>query len=106
MQESNKVNVLLARVEERNRISDLLLNFGSLDQMLKNVCLIHSEMYLNSCIDSVRLKRVMYLNIEIKTDLMCLLLVGGFAFVYEAQDLGSGKDYALKVMLIYFTIGL
>uniref|UniRef100_A0A3B1IQW8 Cyclin G associated kinase n=1 Tax=Astyanax mexicanus TaxID=7994 RepID=A0A3B1IQW8_ASTMX len=22
---------------------------------------------------------------------------GGFAFVYEAQDLGSGKDFALKV---------
>ncbi|KFW76146.1 Cyclin-G-associated kinase, partial [Manacus vitellinus] len=36
---------------------------------------------------------------EIKTDLMCLLLVGGFAFVYEAQDLGSGKDYALKRLL-------
>lgn len=47
-----------------------------------------------------------YLNIEIKTDLTCLLLLGGFAFVYEAQDLGSGKDYALKVILIYFTIGL
>ncbi|NWU59277.1 GAK kinase, partial [Dromas ardeola] len=36
---------------------------------------------------------------EIKTDLMGLLLVGGFAFVYEAQDLGSGKDYALKRLL-------
>ncbi|NXM89113.1 GAK kinase, partial [Oenanthe oenanthe] len=36
---------------------------------------------------------------EIKTDLMYLLLVGGFAFVYEAQDLGSGKDYALKRLL-------
>ncbi|NXO26147.1 GAK kinase, partial [Cisticola juncidis] len=36
---------------------------------------------------------------EIKTDLMCLLFVGGFAFVYEAQDLGSGKDYALKRLL-------
>lgn len=34
---------------------------------------------------------------------MCLLLVGGFAFVYEAQDLGSGKDYALKVKEISFT---
>uniref|UniRef100_A0A8C9NDN3 Cyclin G associated kinase n=1 Tax=Serinus canaria TaxID=9135 RepID=A0A8C9NDN3_SERCA len=42
---------------------------------------------------------MMYLNIEIKTDIMCLLLVGGFAFVYEAQDLGSGKDYALKRLL-------
>uniref|UniRef100_A0A8C8EF00 Cyclin-G-associated kinase n=1 Tax=Otus sunia TaxID=257818 RepID=A0A8C8EF00_9STRI len=30
---------------------------------------------------------------------MCPLLVGGFAFVYEAQDLGSGKDYALKRLL-------
>ncbi|KFV45246.1 Cyclin-G-associated kinase, partial [Tyto alba] len=36
---------------------------------------------------------------EIKTDLMCVFLVGGFAFVYEAQDLGSGKDYALKRLL-------
>ncbi|NXR60425.1 GAK kinase, partial [Rhadina sibilatrix] len=36
---------------------------------------------------------------ETKTDLMYLLLVGGFAFVYEAQDLGSGKDYALKRLL-------
>lgn len=63
-------------------------------------------MYLNSCIHSVRLKIMRHLNIEIKADLMCLLLVGGFAFVYEAQDLGSGKDYALKVILIYFTIGL
>ncbi|KFV14619.1 Cyclin-G-associated kinase, partial [Tauraco erythrolophus] len=36
---------------------------------------------------------------EIKTDIMFLLLVGGFAFVYEAQDLGSGKDYALKRLL-------
>ncbi|KGL91908.1 Cyclin-G-associated kinase, partial [Charadrius vociferus] len=36
---------------------------------------------------------------EIKTDLMGLFLVGGFAFVYEAQDLGSGKDYALKRLL-------
>ncbi|KFQ45792.1 Cyclin-G-associated kinase, partial [Nestor notabilis] len=36
---------------------------------------------------------------EIKTDLISLLLVGGFAFVYEAQDLGSGKDYALKRLL-------
>lgn len=40
---------------------------------------------------------MIYLNVEIKTDLMGLFLVGGFAFVYEAQDLGSGKDYALKV---------
>ncbi len=24
-------------------------------------------------------------------------LIGGFAFVYEAQDLGSNKDFALKV---------
>lgn len=79
---------------------------SNFNQTLKNVCLVHSEMYLNSCICSIRLKRMMYLNIEIKTDLMCLLLVGGFAFVYEAQDLGSGKDYALKVILIYFTIGL
>lgn len=23
---------------------------------------------------------------------------GGFAFVYEAQDLGSGREYALKVI--------
>lgn len=36
---------------------------------------------------------------------MCFL-VGGFAFVYEAQDLGSGKDYALKVKWIYFSTGL
>jgi len=39
---------------------------------------------------------MVYLNVEIKTDLICLF-IGGFAFVYEAQDLGSGKDYALKV---------
>lgn len=26
-----------------------------------------------------------------------LPLTGGFAFVYEAQDMSSGKDYALKV---------
>lgn len=26
-----------------------------------------------------------------------LLFSGGFAFVYEAQDMSSGKDYALKV---------
>ena len=25
------------------------------------------------------------------------LFSGGFAFVYEAQDMSSGKDYALKV---------
>lgn len=37
------------------------------------------------------------MNVDIEADLTCLLLVGGFAFVYEAQDLGSGKDYALKV---------
>jgi serine/threonine protein kinase len=24
---------------------------------------------------------------------------GGFAFVYEAQDLGSGREYALKVII-------
>ncbi|XP_007953955.1 cyclin-G-associated kinase [Orycteropus afer afer] len=28
-----------------------------------------------------------------------VLAEGGFAFVYEAQDLGSGKDYALKRLL-------
>uniref|UniRef100_A0A8C6ERM6 Protein kinase domain-containing protein n=1 Tax=Marmota marmota marmota TaxID=9994 RepID=A0A8C6ERM6_MARMA len=27
------------------------------------------------------------------------LLLGGFAFVYEAQDLGSGREYALKRLL-------
>lgn len=29
---------------------------------------------------------------------MCIFLIsGGFAFVYEAQDLASGREYALKV---------
>uniref|UniRef100_A0A8C5UGX5 Cyclin G associated kinase n=1 Tax=Malurus cyaneus samueli TaxID=2593467 RepID=A0A8C5UGX5_9PASS len=56
-------------------------------------------MYLNSCIDSVALKKKMYLNFGIKMGFVYLLLVGGFAFVYEAQDLGSGKDYALKRLL-------
>ncbi|XP_048448331.1 cyclin-G-associated kinase isoform X1 [Rhincodon typus] len=30
---------------------------------------------------------------------MSVTINGGFAFVYEAQDLGSGKDYALKRLL-------
>lgn len=29
--------------------------------------------------------------------LLSLFFPGGFAFVYEAQDMSSGKDYALKV---------
>lgn len=29
------------------------------------------------------------------------LFSGGFAFVYEAQDMSSGKDYALKVRWKY-----
>lgn len=44
--------------------------------------------------------------LKIKTDLKSLCLAGGFAFVYEAQDLGSGKEYALKVKWIYLTPGL
>lgn len=30
-------------------------------------------------------------------DMLSLFFSGGFAFVYEAQDMSSGKDYALKV---------
>uniref|UniRef100_A0A8C3BLH4 Cyclin-G-associated kinase n=1 Tax=Cairina moschata TaxID=8855 RepID=A0A8C3BLH4_CAIMO len=37
--------------------------------------------------------------LKIKTDFKCLCPAGGFAFVYEAQDLGSGKEYALKRLL-------
>lgn len=44
--------------------------------------------------------------LKIKTDFKCLCPAGGFAFVYEAQDLGSGKEYALKVKWIYLTTGL
>ncbi|XP_014388952.1 PREDICTED: cyclin-G-associated kinase [Myotis brandtii] len=33
------------------------------------------------------------------TDVFIFLISGGFAFVYEAQDLGSGREYALKRLL-------
>ncbi|XP_042305529.1 cyclin-G-associated kinase isoform X3 [Sceloporus undulatus] len=36
---------------------------------------------------------------EMKLRIKRVLAEGGFAFVYEAQDLGSGKDYALKRLL-------
>lgn len=68
----------------------------SWEAIAKYVYFRHSEKYLNEGTSSVRLKRMIYMNVDIEADLMCLLL-GGFAFVYEAQDLGSGKDYALKV---------
>ena len=35
--------------------------------------------------------------ILILNDILFFSLSGGFAFVYEAQDMSSGKDYALKV---------
>ncbi|OXB72297.1 UNVERIFIED_CONTAM: hypothetical protein H355_013341 [Colinus virginianus] len=36
---------------------------------------------------------------EMKLRIRRVIAEGGFAFVYEAQDLGSGKDYALKKKL-------
>ncbi|KAM3846993.1 cyclin-G-associated kinase isoform 2-T2 [Vipera latastei] len=36
---------------------------------------------------------------EMKLRIKKVIAEGGFAFVYEAQDLGSGKDYALKRLL-------
>ncbi|KAJ6657116.1 hypothetical protein lerEdw1_002862 [Lerista edwardsae] len=36
---------------------------------------------------------------EMKLRIKKVIAEGGFAFVYEAQDLGSGKDYALKKKL-------
>uniref|UniRef100_A0A8D0KVH2 Cyclin G associated kinase n=1 Tax=Strix occidentalis caurina TaxID=311401 RepID=A0A8D0KVH2_STROC len=33
---------------------------------------------------------------DMKLRIKRVIAEGGFAFVYEAQDLGSGKDYALK----------
>ncbi|XP_015705044.1 cyclin-G-associated kinase [Coturnix japonica] len=36
---------------------------------------------------------------EMKLRIKRVIAEGGFAFVYEAQDLGSGKDYALKRLL-------
>ncbi|XP_042678869.1 cyclin-G-associated kinase isoform X2 [Centrocercus urophasianus] len=36
---------------------------------------------------------------EMKLRIRRIIAEGGFAFVYEAQDLGSGKDYALKRLL-------
>uniref|UniRef100_A0A673HBV4 Cyclin G associated kinase n=1 Tax=Sinocyclocheilus rhinocerous TaxID=307959 RepID=A0A673HBV4_9TELE len=34
---------------------------------------------------------------DLKLRIKRVIAEGGFAFVYEAQDLGSSKDYALKV---------
>uniref|UniRef100_A0A8C6VKR9 Cyclin-G-associated kinase n=1 Tax=Naja naja TaxID=35670 RepID=A0A8C6VKR9_NAJNA len=36
---------------------------------------------------------------DMKLRIKKVIAEGGFAFVYEAQDLGSGKDYALKRLL-------
>ncbi|XP_053558729.1 cyclin-G-associated kinase isoform X2 [Bombina bombina] len=36
---------------------------------------------------------------ELKLRIKRVIAEGGFAFVYEAQDVGSGKDYALKRLL-------
>lgn len=36
-----------------------------------------------------------YLSLSHNTDQQ-FFFSGGFAFVYEAQDLGSGREYALK----------
>ncbi|NXH65354.1 GAK kinase, partial [Rhabdornis inornatus] len=36
---------------------------------------------------------------DLKLRIKRVIAEGGFAFVYEAQDLGSGKDYALKRLL-------
>ncbi|XP_028569083.2 cyclin-G-associated kinase isoform X1 [Podarcis muralis] len=36
---------------------------------------------------------------EMKLRIKKVIAEGGFAFVYEAQDVGSGKDYALKRLL-------
>uniref|UniRef100_A0A8C4RH62 Protein kinase domain-containing protein n=1 Tax=Erpetoichthys calabaricus TaxID=27687 RepID=A0A8C4RH62_ERPCA len=36
---------------------------------------------------------------EMKLRIKRVIAEGGFAFVYEAQDIGSGKDYALKRLL-------
>lgn len=33
-----------------------------------------------------------------------LFVSGGFAFVYEAQDMSGGKDYALKVRFGFIQI--
>lgn len=35
--------------------------------------------------------------VNILAQLSLFFFSGGFAFVYEAQDMSSGKDYALKV---------
>ncbi|GCB71430.1 hypothetical protein scyTo_0008835 [Scyliorhinus torazame] len=36
---------------------------------------------------------------DVKLRIKRVIAEGGFAFVYEAQDLGSGRDYALKRLL-------
>uniref|UniRef100_A0A8C9DF13 Cyclin G associated kinase n=1 Tax=Prolemur simus TaxID=1328070 RepID=A0A8C9DF13_PROSS len=36
---------------------------------------------------------------ELRLRVRRVLAEGGFAFVYEAQDLGSGREYALKRLL-------
>ncbi|KAE8631658.1 hypothetical protein XENTR_v10001267 [Xenopus tropicalis] len=36
---------------------------------------------------------------DMKMRVKRVIAEGGFAFVYEAQDVGSGKDYALKRLL-------
>lgn len=101
-QQSSRVSVLLACVKGRECFSSCMQAIHTLGRPLKKYILLECRLtfrkHLNSCINnsSVRQQGMIYLNVEIKIDLMCFL-VGGFAFVYEAQDLGSGKDYALKV---------
>uniref|UniRef100_A0A4W5J8W6 Protein kinase domain-containing protein n=1 Tax=Hucho hucho TaxID=62062 RepID=A0A4W5J8W6_9TELE len=39
---------------------------------------------------------------DMKLRIKRVIAEGGFAFVYEAQDIGSSKDYALKVSVFDF----
>uniref|UniRef100_A0A3B5LXL5 Cyclin G associated kinase n=1 Tax=Xiphophorus couchianus TaxID=32473 RepID=A0A3B5LXL5_9TELE len=39
---------------------------------------------------------------DMKLRIKRVIAEGGFAFVYEAQDMSGGKDYALKVRRVIF----
>ena len=77
--------------------------FLSCDQWhsLENIChsflMLHCKRMPCECKYSSMKNKQMTYNVHVFVTCNLLSLSGGFAFVYVAQDINSGKDYALKV---------
>lgn len=80
------ISLRVSRCQAQMIRSNSMLPFGS------SYC--YDNIYLSKCEQSYSLILSGFF----------LLISGGFAFVYVAQDVTTGKDYALKVSILCLTV--